>query len=141
MADTTNMCGVRTVQSPDGADIPIPVGGVGLASGEEIDVHADAPVSISSGGEGGYYVAINNADPSNDEAAELFGELATETGLKTIETLAVAAFGAAVAAPVAIAAFAIGQLVALFTPSKLTREIFIRATLEDGTRITYCILV
>jgi hypothetical protein len=129
------------LQAPDGFDIPIPVGGVGLPSGEDVDVSPDAAVSISANSGAGYYIAVNNADPSNDEATELFGELATETGLTTIETLAVAAFGAVVATPVAIAAFAVGQLVALLTPSQLTREIFIRATLDDGTRLTYCLLV
>ncbi len=136
-----NVCGVRTVQSPDGSDVPVPTGGVGLPGGETVVVKDDADVQVSSNTANGFYVAVNNADPSNDEAAHLFGEFATEAGLEGIGAMAVAAFGAAVAGPVAIGAFLIGQLVSLLTPSNLTREIFIRGQLNDGTPITYCLLV
>jgi hypothetical protein len=136
----TNVCGVRTVQSPDGFDVPVPSGGVGLPSGETIDVRGDADVQVSSKSNNGFYVALNNAEPSNDEAEHLFAEFATEGGLEGIALLAVAAFGAAVATPFAVGAFLIGQLVSVLTPSDLTREIFIRGQLSDGTPITYCIL-
>lgn len=136
----SNICGVRTVQSPDGFDVPVPSGGVGLAGGETIDVREDAEVQVSSKSNNGFYVAINNADPSNDEAEHVFADFATEAGIETVGKLAVAAFGAAVAGPIAVGAFMIGQLVSLLTPSNLTREIFIRGQLNDGTPITYCIL-
>ena len=142
MSDSsTNVCGVRTVQSPDGFDVPVPSGAVGLGSGETVMVRDDADVQVSSRSDNGFYVAVNNADPSNDEASHLFGEFATEVGLKSIEGLAVAAFGAAVSAPIAIGAFLIGQLVSLLTPSNLTHEIFIRGQLNDGTPVTYCLLI
>jgi len=121
--------------------VPVPTGGVGLPGGESVNIRDDADVQVSAKSANGFYVAVNNADPSNDEASNMFGEFATEGGLATIEQLAVAAFGAAVAAPVALGAFLVGQLVSLFTPSKLTREIFIRGQLSDGTPITYCLLV
>ncbi|WP_368622182.1 hypothetical protein [Paraburkholderia sp. BR13444] len=142
MSDSSsNVCGVRTVQSPDGFDVPVPSGAVGLNTGETVTIHDDAEVQVSSKLDNGFYVVVNNADPSNDEASHLFGELATEVGLKSIEGLAVAAFGAAVSAPVAIGVFLIGQLVSLLTPSNLTREIFIRGQLNDGTPVTYCLLI
>ena len=104
-------------------------------------VRDDADVRVSPKANNGFYVAINNAEPSNDEASHLFGEIVTEGGLEAVGTLAVAAFGVAVAAPVAIGAFVVGQLVSLLTPSKLTREIFVRGELNDGTPITYCLLI
>jgi hypothetical protein len=138
---STNVCSARIVQSPDGQDVPVPSGGIGLDTGVTIIVRDDADVQVSSTSDGGFYVEVNNAGPSNDEASHLFGELGTEAGVKTIETMVVEAFGLAVATPVAVGAFLIGQLVSLLTPSKLTREIFIRGQLNDGTRITYCLLV
>jgi hypothetical protein len=137
---SSNICGVRTVQSPDGFDVPVPSGDVGLPSGETIDVRHDADVQVSSRSNNGFYVAVNNADPYNDEAEHLFAEFATENGIEMVGRLAVAAFGAAAAEPVAIGAFLIGELVSLLTPSNLTREIFIRGQLNDGTPITYCLL-
>jgi hypothetical protein len=139
--ETPNVCGVRTVRSPDAFDVPVPAGGVGLPSGETIDIREDADVQASSKSASGFYVAINNAAPANDEAERLFGEFATESGLEAIGALAVSAFGAAVATPIAVGAFLVGELVSLFTPSNLTREIFIRGQLNDGTPITYCLLV
>ncbi|EEA01125.1 hypothetical protein BH160DRAFT_3559 [Burkholderia sp. H160] len=143
MSDSSsNVCGVRTVQSPDGFDVPVPSGAVGLGTGETVTIRDDADVQVSSKSGNGFYVVVNNADPSNDEASHLFGELATEVGLKSIEELAGAAFGAAVvSAPIAIGVFLIGQLVSLLTPSNLTREIFIRGQLNDGTPVTYCLLI
>ena len=139
-ADSTNVCGVRTVQSPDGIDVPVPTGGVGLASGETIVINDGADVQVSSKTSSGFYVAVNNADPSNNEALNLFGEFGTEAGLETIGALAVTAFGVATTWPITLGTFLVGQLVSLLTPSNLTREIFIRSQLSDGTQITYCIL-
>ena len=49
MPDTeTNMCATRMVTAPDGTDIPVPVGGVGLADGSVI-IRDDAQVQTPSG--------------------------------------------------------------------------------------------
>ena len=136
-----NVCSARIVQSPDGQDVPVPSGGIGLDTGDLVIIRDDADVQVSSGEEGGFYVVVNNAEPSNTEASHLFGELASDVGLKTIGIKAVEAFGLAVATPVAVGEFLIGQLVSLLTPSKLTREIFIRGQLNDGTSVTYCLLL
>ena len=63
-------CRVRVVTAPDGVDIPVPAGGIGLSTGM-VTIRDDADVSIQVS-DNGYCVAVNNAEPSNDEAAELF---------------------------------------------------------------------
>jgi hypothetical protein len=139
MADD-NVCAMRTVAAPDGTDIPIPVGGVGTNEGM-IEIRDDAQVQISPKADTGYYVVVNNADPSNDEAAGLFSELTVEGAITTLENLAKAAFSEAPELLFKGAGLLAGVLVSLFTTSKLTREVFIRASLPDsGTPVTYCLL-
>jgi hypothetical protein len=138
--DDVNVCGVRNVAAPDGVNIPVPSGGVGLASGEIITVRPDVSVSIQVN-DNGYYVTVNNADPSNNEAEDLFAELTVEGAIATLEKLATQAF----AATPQIAFKAIGLfasvLVSVFTSSNLTREIFIRGDLpDDAGHVTYCLL-
>jgi hypothetical protein len=139
-------CGVRIVPSPDGTDIPVPTGGLGLASGPVI-LREDAAVQISGSADQGYYVVVNNsAEGSNEEAGELFGELATETAITKLEHMATEAFTSAAPVVFKLAGLAAGVLVSLFTSSKLTREVFIRTSLEmsepvDGPPVTYCLLI
>ena len=133
------VCGVRTVTAPDGADIPIPVGGLGLSSGM-VEIREDADVKIHVA-DNGYYVAINNAEPSNDEAAELFSELTVETAITTLERMAAQAFAELPHVIFKGAGLIAGVLVSLFTTSNLTREVFIRGTLDGGANITYCLLL
>jgi hypothetical protein len=139
--DDANVCGVRNVQAPDGTQIPVPVGGVGLAGGELVTIRQDADVSIQCN-DNAYYVTVNNADPSNDEASNLFTELTTEGAITTLEHLASDAFAAAPTIAFRALGLAAGVLVSLFTSSNLTREVFIRADLPDNAgHVTYCLLV
>jgi len=141
MAEETVACSVRMVTAPDGVDIPVPSGGVGLASGQMVDIREDAEVQIQISN-AGYYVVVNNADPANDEATDLFTEFTTEGAIATLEHLASEAFAAAPGIAFKGAGLVASVLVSLFTTTKLTQEIFIRAQLEDGaTPITYCLLV
>jgi hypothetical protein len=136
-----NTCRVRVVESSDGASIPVPAGGIGLANGTIVDIRDDAEVQISKG-DSGYYVVVNNADASNDEASGLFSELSVEGAITTLERMAGEAFSAVPAIALKAVGFGAGLLVSLFTTSKLTQEIFIRGTLLDnGSRVTYCLLV
>lgn len=136
-----NACRVRSVTAPDGTDIPVPAGGVGLSSGETVILRDDAQVSIQIAGSG-YYVVVDNADPSNEEAANLFEELTVEGAITTLEHLAAKAFSEIPELAFKGAGVVAGVLVSLFTTSKLTREIFIRGRLEDSdTPVTYCLLV
>ena len=133
-------CRVRVVTAPDGVDIPVPVGGIGLATGTVI-IRDDADVSIQVS-DSGYYVAVNNAEPSNDEAAELFEHFTVEGAITTLEHLAAKAFAEAPEMLFKGAGLIAGVLVSLFTTSKLTQEIFIRGTLPDsGAAVTYCLLI
>ena len=140
MADD-NVCAMRMVAAPDGTDIPVPSGGLGLSSGL-VDIRNDAEVQIHPKSDNGYYVVVNNADPSNDEANNLFSEFTVEGAITTLEHLASQAFQELPELVFKGAGLAAGVLVSLFTASKLTSEVFIRATLpDDGTPITYCLLL
>jgi hypothetical protein len=134
-----NACRVRAVSAPDGREIPIPAGGVGIGR-ETINISDSAQVQITPG-PGSYYVVVNNAEPSNNEAQDLFAELATEGAVTALEHLAQQAFTQVAPCAIKLIGFSAGILVSVFTSSKLTREIFIRNTLDDGTNITYCLLV
>ncbi len=138
--DNENVCGVRLVTAPDGMQIPVPVGGLGLADGG-VEIREDAEVQVHRS-QSGYYVAVNNADSSNDEAERIFIELSVEGAFSTLEHLASNAFRAMPELVFKGAGLIAGALVSLFTTSKLTREVFIRAQLEgDGTPVTYCLLL
>src|SRR5437667_12417593 len=91
--DDENACRVRTIAAPDGVDIPVPAGGLGLNSGELVIIRDDADVQIQVA-DNGYYVVVNNTEPSNDEAAHLFEELSVEGAITTLEHLASDAFSA-----------------------------------------------
>jgi hypothetical protein len=131
-------CRVRNVDAPDGTEIPVPAGGLGLADGM-VEIRDDAEVQISRS-DSGFYVVVSNTDPSNNEAEDLFGELSVETAITKLEHLATEAFSEAPEMIFKGAGLLAGVLVSVFTTSKLTREIFIRAKLSDDTPITYCIL-
>jgi hypothetical protein len=88
----------------------------------------------------GFYVVINNAAPDNGEASDLFAELIQEGAITTLEHLASEAFSSVASLVFKAAGLLAGVLVSLFTSSKITQEIFIRATLDDGTPMTYCLL-
>ncbi len=133
-------CRVRIVTAPDGVEIPVPAGGIGLG-GPEVEIRDDAQIQIHVS-DSGYYVVVNNADPANEEAASIFEELTVEGAITTIEHLATKAFSTVPELLFKGAGLVAGVLVSLFTTSKLTREIFIRSNLADGeTPITYCLLV
>ncbi len=140
MTEDTNVCDVRTVSAPDGTDIPVPSGGVGLGDGSTLIVRPDAQVQVSPKSDNGWYVVINTAEESNNEAADLFKEFTVEGAIHTLEKLATEALAGAAEVAIKIGGAVVGVLVSLFTSSNLTREIFIRGTLSDGTPITYCIL-
>ena len=141
MADEVVSCNVRSIPAPDGRDIPVPSGGIGLSGGGSAVIRDDAEVQISVS-DNGYYVVVNNADPSNNEARDLFGELTVEGAITTIERLASAAFDEVPELIFRGAGLVAGVLVSLFTSSKLTQEVFIRSSLpEDGTPVTYCLLL
>jgi hypothetical protein len=141
MADEELACRVRVVVAADGTEIPVPVGGLGLASGA-VDIRGDADVQVHPRSENGFYVVLNNADPSNDEAQDLFSELSVEGAFTTLEHLATEAFAEVPKLLFKGAGLIAGVLVSLFTTSKLTREVFIRGTLEsDQTPVTYCLLL
>ena len=141
MSDDTNACGVRLVAAPDGTQIPVPTGGVGLPDGSVATIRDNADVQISSKSDNGYYVVVNNADPSNDEASSLFSEFTVEGAIKTLEELASKAIEAGPEIAFKGAGLAVGVLVSLFTASKLTNEVFIRSALPDNTQVTYCLLI
>jgi hypothetical protein len=84
---------------------------------------------------------VNNADPSNNEAADLFSEFTVEGAITTLERLASQAFAAVPQIALRALGLIAGVLVNVFTSSKLTQEVFIRAALEDGTPVTYCLLL
>jgi hypothetical protein len=140
MADEELACRVRVVVARDGTEIPVPVGGLGLASGA-VDIRDDADVQVQRN-DNGFYVVLNNAEPSNDEAQDLFSELTVEGAITTLEHLATQAFEEVPELLFKGAGLIAGVLVSLFTTSKLTREVFIRGTLEsDQTPVTYCLLL
>jgi hypothetical protein len=134
------VCGVRQVAAPDGTMIPVPVGGLGLSDGA-VDISEDAEVQIHPRSENGYYVVLNNDDPSNEEASDLFTEFTTEGAITTLEHLATQAFSSLPEVAIEAAGLLAGVLVSLFTSSHITREVFIRAQLEDATPVTYCLLL
>jgi len=144
-------CGMRFMNAPDGTSIPIPVGGLGLPGGDSVDIseHADVQILINRNSDGdvvGYYVVVNNATESGSEAGHLFGELAQETAITTLEHLAAEAFTTVAPAVFWAAGLVTGVLVTLFTPSALTREVFIRCDLEtenatDAPPVTFCLLL
>jgi hypothetical protein len=121
--------------------IPTPVGGLGLSDGA-VDISLDAEVQIHPPSEKGFYVVINNDDPSNQEASDLFAELSKEGAIHTLENLATNAFAKLPEIAIEAAGLIAGVLVSLFTSSRITRELFVRAQLEDdGTAVTYCLFV
>jgi hypothetical protein len=135
------VCGVRQVAAPDGTMIPVPVGGLGLSDGA-VDIGEDAEVQIHPRSDNGYYVVLNNDDPSNEEASDLFTEFTTEGAITTLEHLATQAFSSLPEVAIEAAGLLAGVLVSLFTSSHITREVFIRAQLEDdATPVTYCLLL
>jgi len=110
-------------------------------SGGSTIIRDDASVQITPS-DNGYYVVVNNADPSNSEASDLFGELTVEGGISAIEHLAAEAFAEIPTLAFKAAGLVTGVLVSLFTSSKLTQEVFIRSSLpDDGTGVTYCLLL
>lgn len=134
-------CRVRMVVATDGTEIPVPVGGLGLASGAVL-IRGDADVQVHPRTDNGFYVVLNNAEPSNDEAQDLFSELTVEGAITTIERLATQAFEEVPELLFKGAGLIAGVLVSLFTTSRLTREVFIRGTLQsDDTPVTYCLLL
>jgi hypothetical protein len=136
-----NACRVRIVSAPDGTDIPVPAGGLGLASGL-VEIRDDAQVQIHPRSDSGYYVVVNNADPSNDEATELFSEFTVEGAITTLERLATEPFAAVPQIAFRAVGLVAGVLVSVFTSSQLTSEVFIRSALPaDGTPVTYCLLL
>src|SRR5215831_5268263 len=137
-----NTCRVRMVSAPDGTDIPVPAGGLGLPSGQAVVIRDDAEVQIHPRSDSGYYVVVNNADPSNDEATELFSEFTVEGAITTLERLATEAFAAVPEIAFRALGLLAGVLVSVFTSSTLTSEVFIRSSLpDDGTPVTYCLLL
>jgi len=143
MGDTRNqnlVCGVRNVPAPDGRDIPVPSGQMGLPNGS-VYVKPDAEVAISIFGNG-YYVVVNNCDPSRESEAEaLFGEFASEISESAIEAAIEHAFQSAPSVAIEAVGFIGGVLASVLTTTHLTREIFIQAQLpEDGTPVKYCVL-
>lgn len=140
-------CGTRLVGAPDGVEIPVPVGGLGLADGTSVIIREDADVQIAVSETGGYYVTVNNTDPANDEASDLFGELAGEAGIAALEHLAAKALEEVVPKIAFSAAGLLASiLVSLFTSSNLTREVFIRGSLDTGEPVstppvTYALLL
>jgi len=142
MADDEEVaCRVRMVLASDGTEIPVPAGGLGLASGAVL-IRDDADVQVHPRSDNGFYVVLNNAGPSNDEAQEMFSELTVEGAITTLERLATQAFEEVPELIFKGAGLLTGVLVSLFTTSRLTREVFIRGTLEsDGTPVTYCLLL
>jgi hypothetical protein len=135
-----NACRVRMVDAPDGVQIPVPAGGLGLGSGL-VNIRDDAEVQIHVTSNNGYYVVVNNAEPSNDEASDLFSELTVETAVTKLERLATLAFSEVPAIVFKALGLAAGVLVSVFTTSQLTKEVFIRSALQDGFPITYCLLL
>lgn len=135
-----NVCGIRLVPAPDGAQIPVPVGGLGLASGT-VEIREDVQIQVHPRSGNGYYVVVNNSEPSNVEAGDVFAELSVEGAITALEQLATQAFRATPELFFKGAGLVAGVLVSLFTASRLTREVFIRAQLVDGTPITYCLLL
>ena len=109
-------------------------------------IRDDASVQIAVNDSGAYYVTVNNADPSNSEAQDLFGELASEGGITTLEHLASTAFSAVSEIAFTAAGLITGVLVSVFTSSQLTREVFIRTSLDTGQPVdtppvTYALLI
>jgi hypothetical protein len=51
-------CGVRNVTAPDGTEIPVPVGGLGLEGGELVTTRNDAQVQISEPDDASRYYAF-----------------------------------------------------------------------------------
>jgi hypothetical protein len=144
--DDANTCSTRLVTAPDGTDIPVPVGGLGLADGSSVTIRDDASVQIAVNDSGAYYVTVNNADPSNAEAQDLFGELTSEGGITTLEHLASDAFSEVPELVFKGVGLLAGVLVSLFTSSQLTREVFIRTSLDTGQPVdtppvTYALLI
>jgi hypothetical protein len=78
------------VSAPDGRNIPVPVGGIGLYDGSNATIRDDADMQISINETGAYHVVINNADASNEEAKHLAGEFAGEAGISVLERAATA---------------------------------------------------
>jgi hypothetical protein len=135
------VCGTRLVSAPDGTQIPVPMGGLGLADGAA-EIREDAKVQVHPRSQNGYYVVVNNADPANDEAEHVFTELTVEGAITTVEHLASQAFRGVPPLLFKGAGLIAGVLVSLFTSTQLTREVFIRVQLEgDGTPVTYCLLI
>ena len=125
----------RFEAAPDGELIPIPTGTIG-----SIALREDAQVQVHPKSANGYYVVINNCDPSNPEAGHLFMEFMQEGSIATLEQLAAKAFSSVPHLAFRAAGLAASILASLFTTSRITQEVFIRGKLEDGTQITYCIL-
>jgi len=141
-----NVCATRMVQAPDGQNIPVPVGGIGLPDGSSAITRDNADVNILIKDDGSYYVAVDNADPSNNEAQGLFGDLAGHAGIAKLEQMAADAFSKATHFPFRFVGLALSVLVSVFTSTQLTQEIFIRSSLDmgtpvDGPPVTYVLLI
>ena len=124
MPDPTT-CSVRTVTAPDGVDIPVPEGGLGLPDGSSVTIAADATfqINVKRDGDGnvvGYYVVVNSA-PGSDEASSLFGELAQETAIARLEQMAGEIFATGATLALRAAGLIVGVLATLLTPSNLRR--------------------
>jgi hypothetical protein len=133
-------CRTRMVTAPDGTEIPVPAGGLGLADGLVL-IRDDADVQVHPRSENGYYVVLNNAESSNNEAQDLFVEFTVEGAITTLERLAVEAFTNLPQLAIRGLGLAAGILVSLTTSSRLTKEVFIRSTLDSGEPVTYCLLL
>ena len=85
--ENENTCHVCIVSAPDGTQIPVPAGVLGLPSGA-VEIRDDAEVQIHSKSKNGYYIIVNKAGPSNNEVADLFSEFTVEGAITTLERLA-----------------------------------------------------
>ena len=131
-------CGVRMVQAPDGAQIPVPSGevaGVTDAHGVQAVIPDDAAVQISQVGNG-YYVVMNCAPPENNEAGEIAEDLAKGMLEEALEQAFLATAPKVLKAGLSV----LGIAADVLTTSKLTREVFIRGEYQ-GVPLKYCVLL
>jgi hypothetical protein len=139
-------CSTRTVTAPDGAAIPVPVGGLGLPDGTFVVISPDAQVNINLTGNGGYSVVLNNSPGADGEADALFAEFITDASIARLELLVSQLIASLPKLAIRGAGLLAGVLVSVFTSSNLTREVPMRCDLDqgnmtDGPPVTYMMLL
>lgn len=128
-----NVTRFEAAPDPDGTLIPIP-----SQAPAGVQIRDDASIVVSARQPNGYYVSIYNGPPNPPSAiTEFVVELFTEAGMEGIEKVLLVAAPAVLEFALSVA----GVLASVLTTSPILSEHYYRGTMDDGTQVTYVVLI